>query len=101
MALVHAFGDECQLCHQNYPYYVYDFHHINPSKKSFGISRGTKNNQDELIQEAHKCVMLCANCHMIVEYSNNDYSFDDVFDENVYYQYIEKYGVPSRRKRRK
>ena len=42
---------------------VYDFHHLDPSKKeiSFG-SRGGKS-FESLKEELDKCVLLCANCH--------------------------------------
>ena len=44
------------------------FHHLDPSKKEFGLSRkGHIRSFERLIAEAQKCVLLCANCHSEVE----------------------------------
>ena len=41
-----------------------DFHHIDASKKSFGLSaRGVTRAWDKVKAEADKCVLVCANCH--------------------------------------
>ncbi len=41
------------------------FHHIDPSTKSFqlDIRRCSNNSWIRLVQEAHKCELLCLNCH--------------------------------------
>ncbi len=44
------------------------FHHVDPSSKSFhlsegGMTRGIAKSR----AEARKCVLLCANCHALVE----------------------------------
>ena len=38
-----------------------EFHHIDPSQKSFTISQSR--NLDAVKEESKKCVCLCANCH--------------------------------------
>lgn len=44
--------------------YVIDFHHIDPSKKSFNIHRVTAKKNFKIIEdEVAKCVCLCRNCH--------------------------------------
>ena len=49
--------------------YVIDFHHIDPSQKSFNIYRKTrKSNFSEIEKEASKCVCLCRNCHSEFHY---------------------------------
>ena len=45
------------------------FHHINPKEKEINIGliiqRIKKYPDEKLIQEAKKCVCMCANCHML------------------------------------
>lgn len=39
-----------------------EFHHLNPNKKDFGISGGTKS-FETLRPEVDKCILVCSNCH--------------------------------------
>lgn len=39
------------------------FHHIDPSTKSFELSRNLDKPIELLREEAKKCIILCANCH--------------------------------------
>lgn len=53
---------DCSLVTEHYE--VYDFHHLDPSKKEFSpgkVVRAFENMREEL----KKCVLLCANCHRI------------------------------------
>ena len=44
------------------------FHHRDPATKAFEVSRqGITRSLDRLRLEARKCVLLCANCHAMVE----------------------------------
>ena len=47
------------------------FHHLNPENKVFNISdaarRGTS--LDRIKKELQKCIVLCANCHLIRHYN--------------------------------
>lgn len=71
ISLVKSFGNHCALCGKEYPEYVYDFHHIDPSTKEFGISEnGLTQSKEKTFQEAKKCVMLCSNCHRVVHHEN-------------------------------
>lgn len=59
-------GGECVGCGYNdinHPE-VFDFHHIDPSKKDFSVGRQTKS-FDSMKNELDKCDLLCANCHRI------------------------------------
>jgi hypothetical protein len=60
------FGDFCKECGKQYPWYVYDFHHVDPSRKESRIELGYgwESIQDEL----RKCVLVCANCHREIHY---------------------------------
>jgi hypothetical protein len=66
--LIDAAGGACGLCgYDQYPGALH-FHHLEPSTKSFSISReGVTRSFAELEAEAAKCVLLCANCHAEVE----------------------------------
>ena len=46
------------------------FHHLDPSKKDFDVSKCTRNQYSKLkvLQEIEKCVVLCSNCHRKLHY---------------------------------
>lgn len=45
-----------------------DFHHKDPTKKSFSLSvRGLSYSWESVLKEATKCILLCKNCHAEVE----------------------------------
>lgn len=59
-------GGECAHCRGVFHPAVYEFHHIDPSKKDFAIGGGGVCRSWAAIQkELDKCDMLCANCHRI------------------------------------
>ena len=43
-----------------------DFHHLDPSTKSFTIGREQNRRWDSVVEEVNKCVCLCACCHRMV-----------------------------------
>lgn len=63
--VVQHFGDKCFDCSQTFPQYVYQFHHLDPIKKDVNPSYAMTKRPTEMWKELEKCVMLCANCHMI------------------------------------
>lgn len=95
MALVEAYGHKCACCGLVEDACLYDFHHINPDTKSFGIgSATTTRSRQAYVEEAKKCIMLCANCHRKIE--NNLISLNDcdltLVNEQVYYETLVKLG---------
>ena len=48
--------------------YVVDYHHVDPSKKSFDICKKHEHGMVKLKNEILKCVCLCANCHREFHY---------------------------------
>lgn len=92
IALVKAFGGRCQHCEKEFPVVVFDFHHLNPEEKSFGLGNGnTTRAKADYAKEAKKCCMLCANCHRLVENGEFDSSILSCnFDEDIYYATLEE-----------
>lgn len=92
IALVEAFGHKCACCGLEDSVVLYDFHHINPEIKSFGIANAsTTRSKQAYLDEAKKCIMLCANCHRRIE--NNLISMEDItpiaVNEQIYFQTLE------------
>jgi DNA-binding CsgD family transcriptional regulator len=66
--LVKEAGGKCLICGYANSLAAFQFHHLDPGEKSFGISRGGRcRSLDAAREEAGKCVLLCANCHAAVE----------------------------------
>lgn len=67
--LVDEAGGECTKCGYNKCIAALQFHHTDPSTKSYALScNGLTKGIDTLRQEAKKCILLCANCHAETEY---------------------------------
>jgi len=63
MALEYG-GGICIVCGYNRCRRAMVFHHLDPSKKDFGLSvRGLTRSWEKMRAELDKCVLLCANCH--------------------------------------
>lgn len=66
--LVSEAGGACAICGFSGHPRALEFHHVDPTAKKFhlshqGLTRGIR----EMRAEAAKCVLLCANCHALVE----------------------------------
>lgn len=62
--LLELFGDKCSICGYDKCLDALQFHHIDDSSKLFTISNKLAYNLEQLIPEAKKCILLCANCHI-------------------------------------
>jgi hypothetical protein len=67
----------CMDCGECYPFYVMEFHHLNPQFKTKSISQMMGYTRETLLKEISKCVLLCSNCHRIRSYSEG---YDDSVD---------------------
>ena len=57
-------GQKCSICGFIDEYRgCFDFHHIDESKKEFGIAGRLDSSIAVLKKEADKCILVCANCH--------------------------------------
>jgi transposase len=66
--LVREAGGRCLIC--GFAKYIgaLHFHHVDPASKAFSVSRdGVTRSLRRAREEAGKCVLLCANCHAMVE----------------------------------
>lgn len=76
--LVDEVGGRCQLCGFNEHQSALQFHHRDPSQKRFHLShRGMTRGICKMRVEAKKCVLLCANCHALVEAGVKEVSAED------------------------
>ena len=93
IALVEAFGHKCAYCGLIDDPVLYDFHHLNPQEKEFGIGNGsTTHSREVYLKEAKKCDLLCSNCHRRIEnklITNNDLCYVEP-DEKIYWETLEK-----------
>lgn len=63
---IEAMGDVCLRCGQQYPDYVYDFHHLEADDKLHSLGNAIDTiSMTEYAEEVVKCALLCANCHRI------------------------------------
>ena len=60
---INLLGGECEKCGEKRPW-VLSFHHKNPNKKEFNISKHYQKRWSLLKIEVKKCILLCSNCHM-------------------------------------
>ena len=56
-------GNKCFDCKQSFHYSVYDFHHLDPSKKDMSWNKTKMVNEAKMQAELDKCILLCSNCH--------------------------------------
>jgi NAD-dependent dihydropyrimidine dehydrogenase PreA subunit len=61
--LVEGFGGKCGVCEYNRTQNALEFHHLDPNEKDFTLSKARNLKWEVFVEEAKKCVLLCANCH--------------------------------------
>lgn len=71
--LINMMGGKCSLCGYDNNYAALDFHHVNPSEKSFPLDARHLSNCSvtSILEESKKCILVCANCHR--ELHNTDF----------------------------
>lgn len=65
---IQLMGGRCMICQYDRHQGVLEFHHVDASTKSFGISAGGfSRSWASIREELKKCILVCANCHREVE----------------------------------
>lgn len=62
-ALIARHGGKCERCGYDTCMRALEFHHLDPTKKDFGISNTLTKSFSSLCEETDKCILLCSNCH--------------------------------------
>jgi DNA-binding transcriptional ArsR family regulator len=76
--LVEEAGGCCRICGFDEHQAALQFHHLDPSAKTFHLShKGMTRGIGRMRAEARKCVLLCANCHALVEAGVKEVPADD------------------------
>jgi predicted HNH restriction endonuclease len=66
--LVEEAGGRCRLCGFDEHPAALQFHHLDPEEKEFHLGgQGHSRGIARMRAEAEKCILLCANCHALVE----------------------------------
>lgn len=64
-AAIKFLGGKCEKCGWSGNQAAMQFHHKDPKKKDFTIGNVGNKSWDRIKSEMKKCLLLCANCHMI------------------------------------
>jgi len=64
-AAVKYLGGKCSKCNWSGDQAALQFHHKDPNQKDFTIGNVANKSWDSIKKEMEKCILLCANCHMI------------------------------------
>lgn len=71
IAAVKLMGGKCIDCGWIGNIAAFEFHHLDPNEKEFGIGNVSNKTWDVVKVELKKCVLLCSNCHAI-RHTNRD-----------------------------
>lgn len=63
----------CKKCNES-RWYILDFHHVNPTEKSFELGNAPKHSIKKIQDEIGKCITLCRNCHSEFHYLEKEQS---------------------------
>lgn len=63
-------GNRCSICGYDKCIAALEFHHPDPTVKESGIIGSTKSLAKQR-EEAQKCILVCANCHRELHYTED------------------------------
>jgi hypothetical protein len=52
---------------------IFEWDHIDPTIKSFGLSNAKAHTVPEILEELSKCQLLCSNCHQLHTYTQGHF----------------------------
>lgn len=87
-ALFYGAGAKCHICGFNEPIpSLYDFHHINPKEKEFGLNTITTKIEYTL-NEVKKCILVCPICHRKIHFNllATNKELKSVFNEEIFWK---------------
>lgn len=65
-------GGSCSICGYSKSLAALQFHHLDPAKKDFNITRATTITLNKAKVELDKCILVCANCHFEIHQGLHD-----------------------------
>lgn len=74
-AAIRLLGGKCSKCGWHGDQAAMQFHHKDADKKDFIIGNVGNKSWDSIKNEMKKCILLCANCHMIEHSTKKDEKF--------------------------
>lgn len=83
--LISVFHGKCGLCgFDDFPEAL-EFHHVDPSQKSFQLSSNNMKSLAEQLKEAKKCFLVCSNCHKGIHAGHLKVpeNYTDYYDEQI------------------
>lgn len=88
-ALVKSLGGACNRCGYCICEQALDLHHLDESSKQFGFGSGIRS-CSQYLEEARKCILLCANCHRELHagiWNTSDITVQHI-NENVFWDEV-------------
>ena len=70
-------GNGCCKCGYNKCIDALEFHHLNPEEKEITLSNRGHYSIEDMMAEAEKCIILCANCHREIHASKDRLSWNE------------------------
>ena len=74
-AAIKYLGEKCKKCGWSGNQAALQFHHKDSKGKEFTIGNVANKSWDAIKSEMQKCILLCANCHMIEHSTKNEAKF--------------------------
>lgn len=90
--LISLFHNKCCICGFDKFQEALEFHHVDPSQKELSLSSNVMVSLERQINEAKKCILVCANCHRGIHagYYKVPDNYKSLFDEQQAQYLLEK-----------